>query len=74
MCNTLMNSCSSPVEVEEAPGQGEASHCKLGNGNFLLNKHEGMEDVKLGSDIFEDFKNALHLLDKPVKIGNDTET
>lgn len=52
LCNAPVNPCSSPVEVEGAPSWTAAHHCKLGKGNFLLNKHEGKEDVKLGCDIF----------------------
>lgn len=55
MCNALLNPCTSPVEVEEAPGGTAAHHRKLGKGNLLLNKHEGKEGGKLGCDVFEDF-------------------
>lgn len=74
MCNALKNPCSSPVEVEGAPGQTAACRHKFRKGNFLLNKHEEKEDVKLGCDICEDFQKALYLLGKPMEIGDDTET
>lgn len=62
------------MEAQGALGRTAACHHKLGKGNFLLNKHEGKEDVKLGCDIFEDFRKALYLLGKPVETGNDAET
>jgi len=55
MCSAPINSSSSPVEVEGAPGQTAAHHCELGKGNILLNKHEGKKDVKLGCDTLQDF-------------------
>lgn len=54
------------------PGWRAVHHHKLGKSHFLLNKHEGKENMKLGCDIFEDLKKNLSLLGKPMETGSGT--
>lgn len=51
-----------------SPGQTAACHCKLDKGNFLLNKHEGKDDVELAQILLKTLKKHYNCLVNPWKL------